>query len=58
MTPTPVMVGKREEMMPLIDTLLIRAKSRALSGDRKALHYLIELTGSTVLAKKIIKALE
>jgi hypothetical protein len=58
LAPTPVTVGKHDEMMPLIDTLLIRAKSRALIGDPRALHYLIELTGSSVLAKKIIRALE
>lgn len=56
--PTAVTIGRREEVMPLIDILLIRAKSRALNGDRRALEYLIDLTGSKNLAKEIIKALE
>lgn len=56
--PTAVQFGHREEVMPLINIVLIRAKSRALNGDRRALEYLIDLTGSKRLAKDIIKALE
>ncbi len=53
LTPTTVVVGNQRETMLLIDILLMRAKSRALAGDRHALNYLLGLEGGRILARHV-----
>jgi len=55
LSPFPVKIGGRTEMVPALDVMLLRIRARALEGDQKAIRCLIELFGSPVMAESLIR---
>jgi len=56
LSPFPVKIGSRVEMIPALDVMLMRIRVRALEGDQKAIRYLTELFGSRTALVETVKS--
>jgi hypothetical protein len=54
LSPFPVRVGGRTEMVPALDAMLLRIRARALEGDQKVIRSLVEHFGSRALASSLV----
>ena len=55
MSPFPVKIGRKTEMAPALDVMLLRIRAKALAGDQKVIRSLIEHFGSPKLASELIR---
>ena len=55
MSPFPVKIGNKTEMVPALDVLLLRIRAKAMAGDQMVIRSLIEHFGSAKLASELIR---
>jgi Family of unknown function (DUF5681) len=55
LSPFPVKIGARTEMVPALDVMLLRIRARALEGDQKVIRSLIAHFGSSALERTLIR---
>ena len=55
MSPFPVEIGGKTEMVPALDVILLRVRAKAMAGDQKVIRGLIEHFGSAKLAREVIR---
>lgn len=55
LSPFPVKIGGRVEMVPALDAMLLRIRARAIEGDQKAIRCLLELFDSKSLARSLVR---
>lgn len=55
MSPFPVKIGGKTEMVPALDVILLRIRAKAMAGDQKVIRSLIEHFGSAKLASELIR---
>lgn len=55
MSPFPVRIGAKTEMVPALDVMLLRIRTRALAGDQKVIRSLIEHFGSGALTTQLVR---
>lgn len=55
LSPFPVRIGARTEMVPALDVMLLRIRARALAGDQKVIRSLIEHFGSESFGSSLVR---
>jgi hypothetical protein len=55
MSPFPVKIGSKTEMIPALDVMLLRIRAKALAGDHKVIRSLIEHCGSPKFESELIR---
>ncbi len=55
LSPFPVKIGARTEMVPALDVMLLRIRARALEGDQKVIRSLIEHFGSESFERTLVR---
>jgi hypothetical protein len=55
LSPFPVKIGARTEMVPALDVMLLRIRAKALQGDQKVIRSLLEHFGSSALVRALVR---
>jgi hypothetical protein len=55
LSPFPVKIGARTEMVSALDVMLLRIRARALEGDQKVIRSLIENFGSESFERTLVR---
>jgi len=55
MSPFPLKIGAKTEMVPALDVMLLRIRTHALAGDQKVIRSLIDHFGSDTLTTQLVR---